>query len=110
MKHLLGNCIFIVILGLGSNVLAFQEAIGVVTRLNYDKGRQVCTIEIDRNHPITNRTSQCHQKIFSWKCLSDDYRYVLAEQSQKNNQVIKIRYSEYECDDNTRNMLLLTVW
>lgn len=102
--------IFIAILGLASNVLAFQEATGVVTNSINDQGRQICTITIDRNHPITTRTNQCHQKIFSWKCLSGDYRFALAEQSQKNHQTIRIRYSEYECDDNTRNMLLLTVW
>jgi hypothetical protein len=110
MKYLLVGCIFVAILGLGSNLLAFQEAIGVVTNSNIDSRTQLCTITIDRRHPSTTQTNQCNQKKFSWKCLPGDYRYALAEYSQRDRQAIQIRYSENSCDGNTGNMMLLTVW
>jgi hypothetical protein len=110
MKQLLVGCALVAILGLGSNVFAFQEVIGVVTNSSMDHSRQLCTITIDRSHSRTTRTAQCRQRTFSWRCLPNDYRYELAEQSRNRNRPIQIRYSEYGCEGSTRNMLLLTVW
>lgn len=94
----------------GSNVLAFQQVRAIVVSTFMDQGNQMCTITIDRPHAITNRTNQCKKRTFSWRCLHDDYRFELANQSRDRKTPIIIRYSEYRCEDMTKNMLLLTVW
>lgn len=109
-KLLIIGCTLVSVLGVGSNVLGFQEVIAIVTNSHMDQGNQLCTITIDRSHHTTNRTTQCQNRAFSWRCFHDDYRFELAGQSRNNRRPIQIRYSEYRCEDRTRNMLLLTVW
>lgn len=94
------------------NASAFQEVFNaVVTQTNMDHGNQLCTITIDNpDHPITSRTARCQRGNFSWRCLHDDYRFELAQQSRNTHRPIQIRYSEFRCDDRTNNMLFLTVW
>lgn len=110
MKNLITGSILLSASLFASQALAFQETTGVVVSSHVDGARQICTITIDRKHPRTNRTNQCRNRTFSWGCLYDDYRYDLAEHSQKNRVPIKLRYSEYHCDARTKNMQLLTVW
>ena len=103
-------CTFVCFLGLGINVLAFQEVSAIVINSEMNKGNQICTITIDRTHYKTKQTDRCRTSTFSWRCLYDDYRFELAGQSRNNRFPIQIRYSEYRCEDRTGNMLLLTVW
>ena len=103
-------CVFVFVIGFGGNVLAFQEVSAIVLNTHMDHGNQICTITIDRDHRKTTQTAQCRGRTFSWRCLPEDYRFEAARQSQSGNRLIQIRYSEYRCEDRTRNMLLLTVW
>jgi hypothetical protein len=111
MKQLpIVGCIFVCVFGFTVSVLAFQEVVAIVTSSHIDHNRQTCTITIDRRHYKTSQTAKCRDRNFSWRCLPGDYRFELAEQSKNNNHPIKIRFSEYGCDNITGNMLLLTVW
>jgi hypothetical protein len=97
-------------LALGSEASAFQDVYDVfVVDYHMDYGNGVCTVTIDRDHPITTSTVRCKRRTFSWRCLSDDYRYEWAKGSYKHHSPIDIRYSENVCH-NTGNMFLLLVW
>ena len=112
MKKLFINLFILGILLLSNKAWAYQEVYDVtVIDTKIDHHIQTCTITIANNHPVTNRTAGCNQKRFSWRCVDrGDYRLELSEQSKQNGYKMDIRYSEYQCDRVTNNMLLLTVW
>ncbi len=100
------------ILTIGSIACATQEIKGVSivdTQIDYDN--KVCTIIIDRDHPVTDLTSKCTSRKFSWRCFSDDYLWHMVLHVKKNNLTIDIRYSDEKCfGGKQNNMLLLTAW
>jgi hypothetical protein len=93
-----------------SAAFAFQETHqATVASFHMDHSTRTCTIRIEKAHPMTTATARCKAQLFSWGCLSDDYRFELARMSKEKRMGINIRYSEYDCHP-TGNMLLLTVW
>lgn len=109
MNKPLASVLSVAVVLMAGTVWAYQ-GVHNVRVVDTQRNDQICTIRINDSHHITTSTKSCRRQYFSWKCLPKDYRFVLAEQSEKHGHEINIRFSEYQCEPFTNNMHLLTAW